>query len=214
MEDRPRDGSRHRRGGVLVTGTGAAAGPPDIAVLDLGAEVRAATAGAALDAVSLAVAAMREALVAAGLVERDLATAALTLTPYYDDFPVVAGYQASLALKARSRSVEAVGALVVAAASAAGDAARIRGIAFEHSDPRGLETSARELAWADARARAEQLAALAGRPLGEPVSIEEGVAHPGRPPGPVMRAMASADLPVDAGESSVCVQLAVRWSFA
>ena len=202
------DESEGSAAGVLVTGNGAAAAAPDVAVLDLGAEARAATAGGALDAVSQAVSAMRAALLGAGVAERDLATAALSLSPYYDAHPVVAGYQAALALKVRSRSVEQVGALVVAAASAAGDAARVRGISFEHSDPHALAAAARALALADARAKAEQLAELAGRALGEPLSVSA------RP-----RSAQQGAGALDGGGVALRVVLrrsllTVRWSFA
>jgi uncharacterized protein YggE len=89
-------------------------------------------------------------------------------------------------------------------------------VAFRHSDASGLLARAREAAWADALARATQLAGLAGRELGEVLAIDETVGR-SRPPGPMrMAAMAESDsggrVSLDAGEGQVVVSLTVGWS--
>ena len=67
-----------------------------------------------------------------------------------------------------------VGSLLVAAIDAGGDGARIDGISFSHRDAAALEREARDAAFADARAKAEQYAGLAGQALGEVRHVVEG----------------------------------------
>ncbi|MCU0301516.1 MAG: SIMPL domain-containing protein [Candidatus Nanopelagicales bacterium] len=203
--------------GIWVTGSGTASGPRDECRLTVGAEVRRATAEAALAASGEALDRMRDVLLGAGLTEADLATSAVSLTPVYEQYPTVAGFQASVHLTARTRELAGVGALLSALVVAGGEAARIQEVAFRHSDASALLVQARDAAWADALARAEQLAALAGGSLGAVLSVDETVGA-ARPPMPVRMAAAAAEaggpgrVSLDAGEGSVTVSLTVGWS--
>ena len=202
--------------GIWVTGSGTATGPRDECVLTVGAEVRRPSAVAALAASAESLARIRVALLHRGVAESALATSAVSLNPVYDDYPTVAGFQATVALTATTPDLESVGDLLSEVVVAGGDAARLQAISFRHSDPSALVVQAREAAWADAAARAGQLAALAGRELGDVLAIDETTSDP-RQPGPVrMAAMADAGGParmsVDAGEGAVVVSLTVGWS--
>jgi len=199
--------------GIWVTGAGRAGGPRDECVLTVGAEVRRPSAAAALAACSEVVERMRWVLREAGVPERSLATSAVSLSPVYDQYPTVAGFQAALQLTATTDDLAAASSLLAELVTAGGDDARVHDISFRHSDPAALVARARDAAWADALARATQLASLAGRELGEVVSIDETVDRPA-PPGP-LRAMAApeaAAVPLDAGEGSVVVSLTVGWA--
>lgn len=200
--------------GVWVTGGGRASGPRDECVLTVGAEVRRPGAAAALAACAEVVERMRAVLVGAGLAESALATSAVSLNPIYDQYPTVAGFQAALQLSATTRDLDRAGTLLSEVVTAGGDEARVHDVSFRHSDPAALLERARQAAWADALARATQLAGLAGRELGEVVAIDETVGRP-VPPRP-MRAMAMADsaggVPLDAGEGEVTVGLTVGWA--
>ncbi len=202
--------------GIWVTGAGTATGPRDECVLTVGAEVRRPSAVAALSAATDSLEAMRTALLERGVPESALATSAVSLNPVYDSYPTVAGFQASVGLTATTKDLTVVGDLLGDVVVAGGDAARLQSISFRHSDPSALMVSAREAAWADAAARAGQLAALAGRLLGEVLAVDETTSAP-RPPGPArMAAMADSGGParmtVDAGEGAVVVSLTVGWS--
>lgn len=177
--------------GIWVTGIGTAAGPRDECVITVGSEVRRPTAAGALSASADAVDHMRAVFRAAGIEQASLATSGVSLTPVYDEYPTVAGFQAAVALTARTRDLEAAGELLSALVSAGGDAARVHEVAFRHSDTSGLLARARDAAWADATARAAQLARLADRELGEVLAIDETVGRP-RPPGPMRMAMAES----------------------
>jgi hypothetical protein len=89
------------------------------------------------------------------------------------------------------------------------------GLAFQIEEPRQLEEQAREKAMADARARAEGLARLAGVRLGPIVSIQES--HGGVPmPGPVMmyKAQAASDVPIEHGDLQVTTAVNAVYSIA
>jgi hypothetical protein len=202
--------------GIWVTGSGTAKGARDECVVTVGSEVRRPSAAGALAASAESLRQMRAVLLGSGMPESALTTSAVSLTPVYDQYPTVAGFQAAVQLTATTRDVGAAGDLVTAVVEAGGDAARVHDISFHHSDASGLMVRAREAAWADALARASQLAALAGRELGDVLAIDETVGRP-RPPGPLrMAAMAEADAAgtvwLDAGEGAVVVSLTVGWS--
>lgn len=202
--------------GIWVTGSGTAMGTRDECVITVGSEVRRPSAAGALSASAESLEQMRAVLLASGLAESALSTSAVSLNPVYDDYPTVAGFQAAVQLTATTRDIESAGALLTAVVEAGGDAARVHDVSFRHSDPTGLMVRAREAAWADALARANQLAELAGRELGEVLAIDETVGRP-RPPGPMrMAAMAESDMPgrmsLDAGEGSVVVSVTAGWS--
>lgn len=201
--------------GIRVTGAGTAVGPRDECVITVGSEVRRPTAAGALDASAAAVEQMRAVLVEAGIASGSLTTSGVSLNPVYDEYPIVVGFQAAVRLTASTRDIAAAGALLSSLVMAGGDAARVHDVSFRHADPSALVARARDAAWADALARATQLAGLAGRELGEVLGIEEVVGSE-RPPGPVRVAMAtgpgSGHMSLDAGEGSLHVTLVVGFA--
>ena len=202
--------------GIWVTGSGTASGSRDECAITVGSEVRRPSAAGALAASAESLEQMRAVLLGSGVPESALATSAVSLSPVYDEYPTVAGFQAAVQLTATTRDIAAAGELLTSVVEAGGDAARVHDVSFRHSDASGLMGRARDAAWADALARAGQLAALAGRELGEVLAIDETVGRP-RPPGPMrMAAMAESDMAgkmsLDAGEGSVVVSLTVGWS--
>ncbi len=203
--------------GIWVSGSGSASGPRDECVITVGSEVRRPSAAEALAASGDALERMRQVLLEAGIPAGALSTSAVSLNPVYDEYPTVAGFQAAVQLSAHTADIDAAGQLLAALVVAGGDAARVHDVSFRHSDATGLLARAREAAWADALARASQLAELAGRQLGDVVSINE-TAGRSRPPGPLRMATAMADgagaakVSLDAGDGAVVVCLDVGWS--
>ncbi|MFN8126664.1 MAG: SIMPL domain-containing protein [Candidatus Nanopelagicales bacterium] len=196
--------------GLQVTGVGRAGAVPDVMVLDAGVEVVAADPGAAYQAATAALAGLRRAAVDAGIAERDLRTSQVLLHPVHDRDGAVSGHQASLGLAIVVRDLSGSGAIIDSVTAGAGEHARLHGIRLEHSDPEVLSEEARRLAFVDARTRAGELAALAGRPLGRCVWVAEGG---DASPRPAFRAMA-AEMAVDPGQVEQTVTLATRWEFA
>ena len=199
---------------VTVTGRGRASAPYDEATLRLAASARAANPSDATARATYSMAAMREAVLAAGAEAERLTTTHVSLNPVHDPWPKVVGYEATLGLSVGLSDLARVGSLLVAAIDAGGDGARVDGIGFSHADPAALERTARDAAYADARDKAEQYAALAGQRLGDVKQIAEaGIGGP-VPIGKRMMAMSDAAgaPPVDGGEGSVDAVLTVSWA--
>jgi uncharacterized protein YggE len=198
---------------VTVTGTGRASAPYDVATLQLAASARAANPSDATARATYAMSAMREAVIAGGADESTLQTTSVSLNPVHDPWPTVSAYEASLSLAVRITDLARVGSLLVAAVSAGGDGARVDGISFGHDDPAALEAQAREAAFAEARAKAEQYAGLAGQALGEVRHVVEGAVRGGPP---IMAKAAMADMAAgpafDGGGGSISASVTVTWA--
>lgn len=208
------EGGRRSGGGVTVRGVGSAAAEPDVVVVDLGAEARAADVGAALAEATGALARMRSALTAAGVDDRAVRTSSTstwTETTEQGSVRVVG----RLGLLVTLPDVGAAGSTIGAALEAGGPAAWLGGLRLVVSDPSEAAAAAREAAYDDAAAKAAHLAHLAGRSLGDVVWIREDEAG-GAVPLRLARAESAAklDLPVDAGEQSVQAAVVVRWAWA
>jgi hypothetical protein len=199
---------------VSVTGFGYATGTYDQATLRLAAVARAANPGDATARATYAMAAIREVVLRGGVDESALATTNVSLSPVHDPWPTVVAYEATLGLAVKVRELGTIGSLLVSAVESGGDGARVDGIEFTHRDPAALHHAARESAFADARAKAEQFAGLAGQALGEVRHVVEGAASMPDPRGRVMmaRADASGGAPIDAGEGTINATVTVTWA--
>ncbi|MEV8631884.1 SIMPL domain-containing protein [Streptosporangium sp. NPDC051023] len=168
------------RSQVTVVGEGSLSSPPDVMRLNTGVEVRRASASQAFADARDAAARLTKALLKAGVDAKDLRTNELSLGPEYDTYPKVSGYRAAQGVEAVVRNVESADR-VIEAAVAVGEEVRLNGVSFEVSDSRKLLRAAREVAFKDARSRAEQYAKLSGRELGQVVTITEENVTPPRP---------------------------------
>jgi uncharacterized protein YggE len=200
--------------GVEVQGVGTATGTPDVLHVTVGVETHADSVGEALASANAAAQHVLDALRGAGVADADLQTANVHVYPRYDgDGQSISGYLAGQDIRVTLRDVGAAGATIGSAVQAGGDAARLQGISYELDDDAPLMSRARELAFADARATAEQYARLAGRELGDVVLMREQVT----PSGPVAMAGDSAAssqaVPIAPGTTDVTVTAEVRWSF-
>jgi hypothetical protein len=200
---------------VTVTGRGRTSAAYDEATLRLAASARAANPSDATARATYAMASMRDAVIAGGAEESALSTTHVSLSPVHDPWPTVSAYEASLSLSVKLADLARVGSLLVAAVDAGGDGARVDGIWFSHRDAAELERSARDAAYADARAKAEQYAGLAGQALGEVRHVVEAELGGGISPRG-MKAMAlaadSGGAPIDAGEGTVAAVVTVTWA--
>jgi uncharacterized protein len=202
--------------GVIVVGAGTAAAPPDVVRIDLAAEAIADTVRQALEDATVGLARIRSTLLDAGVPTADLRTTDTSV--HVDHGPRGDGPQrfvARLGLSATVREVSSAGSIVQNAFDEAGETARLSGLFFEHSDPSGLLSAARDAAFADALAKAQQFADLAGRELGGVVSVDD-TAGGGPIPLPRMRmaAMPLAEFNVEGGQQEVSATVVVHWSWA
>jgi uncharacterized protein YggE len=206
--------ARPARDAITVTGTGTAEAVPDVAVATFGSELQAGTVSEALDGAVRSMAEVIAQLRAGGIGDLDLNTGAATIWSVADAHGRVSGYVATQRLTARLRSVATAGALVGEAIAAGGDAARLHGLSFGLTDAESVHEWARVQAWRDARAKAGQLATLAGRVLGPVIRISEGSGGPVTPYAQaVPLGLRTAEVPLQPGTETVSVSIEVEWAF-
>lgn len=163
--------------GIWVTGEGKVTVVPDVAILSLGVEAQAITVQQAMDEAAIAMDRVMAALRANGVAEKDIQTQWFNIYPVRDWIDegreVLIGYRVTNTVSAKIRDVEATGSIIDRVADAGGDSTRIQGVSFTVDDPSQYHGEARQKAIADAQAKAEHLAALAGVDLGRPFYISE-----------------------------------------
>lgn len=201
--------------GIVVQGEGEAQAAPDLAIVRVGVEAHRPTMAEARTASATAQSRILDAVRALGVAAADVRTEQLTLSPdyeYNEGGRRLRGYVATNVVSVRIRDVARAGEVVDATVEAAGDDARVDGVSFEIEDGTALRAEARRRAVADARAKAEQLAAELGARVGDPIFIEETTVSP---PGPMMMRMAAdASTPIAAGSMTMNVGVRVRWTLA
>jgi uncharacterized protein YggE len=162
---------------ITVTGTGTTAAVPDEASFSFGVESTAATARAAQAANAERMARVVAALKSSGVSERDLQTTDVSVMPdWNDDGTRVEGFKAHASVQAKIRRVAHAGAVVDAAVAAG--ATESSGPSLERANHEALYRVALRDAVADARAKAEALAAEADVQLERVVRIDEGAPSP------------------------------------
>jgi hypothetical protein len=205
---------------ITVSGTGTASGAPDIAYITLGAEARDPNPATAFNQANDTVRAIRDALAGLNIAPEDIQTSSFNMwaQDIYDAGGNATGertyfVQNVLSIKVREieRAAEAIRTAVDAGANV------IQGLSFGVADPNTLMSEARAQAIADARARAEQLAAGLGVQVGDVIAVVEGVLPA---PGP----LANARMDVMAGDGgaaqvapgsfSVTVNISVSFAIA
>ena len=169
--------------GIWVNGTGKVTVTPDIAILQLGIEAQDASVSEAQAKASEAMDKVMKALTDSGLAEKDIQTRSFRISQRtrWDDMQqqeVTIGYRVSNQVVAKIRDMEKVGSIIDDVVVAAGDYTRINGLNFSVDDPTAYYDGAREKAIADARRKAEQVAALTSMKLGEPTFISESAVSP------------------------------------
>jgi len=198
---------------ISVTGEATVSVPPDLAEIDGGVTSEAKTAREASEANNAAMGKVLQALKGAGIEEKDIQTARLSLQPQSapnrSGPSAIAGYRASNRVTIRVRDVTKVASVIDTLVGAGAN--EIGGINFVVSQASKLLDEARERAVADARRKAEIYARAAGVTLGAPLSIsEEGNSAP--VPYRRMAAGMAASAPVAQGEETLAVTLSVSWA--
>jgi hypothetical protein len=153
-------------------------------MLGLGVSAKASTVDAANSQVQGAMSALLDSLKANGVQEKDIQTTGFSIYPEYDyrnDEQVLTGYRVSHMLQVKVRDIDKAGEVIDDAVEAGGDLLQVQSISFTIDDTTALGSQAREKAVADAQAKAEELATLAGVTLGEPTYITESISTPYQP---------------------------------
>lgn len=207
--------------GVTVTGLGRAAGVPDTLRAVVGVELVREDVETALREANAAAEAVVRALREHGVAEQDVRTMEFSVRPRRvhepgpGGAPRIEGYVVRNLVEATIRDVEQAGDVLGAVVEAGGDAARVEHVRFALEDDAAQLEAAREAAFEDARAKAEQLAELAGRSLGPLVGVTElgGTGPPPPVPLPEEAARGGA-VPLEPGSQEVDVRIQATWELA
>jgi hypothetical protein len=145
-------------------------------------------------------------------------TTLLSVQPRYDysdgKAPTLTGYDLANVVDVTVRDLATLGGVVDGALTAG--ATSLDGLTFRVDDPREPERTARTAAVAEARSRADDLAAAAGVSISGVADIVEGGRPPGGPQPKAARALLAADAgtPVQAGTTEISVTVTVTFRIA
>jgi hypothetical protein len=196
---------------ITVSGTGTVSAVPTQAGFDFGVSTRAKTAQQALADDSAQMRKLIAALEAAGVPAASLQTSSVSLEPVTSgDDSAIVGYSASNTVSATVAQLSKAGAVVDAAVAAGAN--QVDGPNLTVADQRAQYDQALKAAVADARAKAQVLAAAGGLQVGAVASIEENT---GGAPVPFAQSAAdSAGTPIQAGTQEVTANVTVVFDAA
>lgn len=198
-----------------VVAEGEANRVPDIATIRAGVVTQAPTAAAALSANATQMKSVLAALKAAGVADRDVQTATISLNPQYryaeNQPPVITGYQASNTVSVRFRDIAKSGNILDALVKQGAN--QIDGPNLSIDQIEAAQDEARVDAVKRARARADLYARALGMRVERLVSLSEGndVGMPGPMPVMMARMEAKDSTQVVPGEQRVGVTVRVRF---
>ncbi|UOA09051.1 SIMPL domain-containing protein [Methylobacter sp. S3L5C] len=198
---------------IQVNGMGRVSIAPDKADLTLAIEIQAKSAEIARDQAGATMAALLKAIKESSVADKDIQTHQVSLYPIYkqDAANKINGYQLANSVTICVRDISKVSTIIDSAITAGGNAVRLQTINFAIDNPEAALAQAREKAYSNAHAKAEQYAKLAGITLGRIMHITEGNSMPPMPVPyaemSVMRKATSTDnsTPIQAGEQEVSV---------
>ena len=211
-------GRNVRRSGITVTGNGSAGAAVDEVTVTLGVSVVRPDAGQAFQVAAHTSTRVLAILAEDGADSRAVRTADLTLGPqteWRDNQEVLVGYHAGQRLIVHLAGLAGLERMLSDVAMRGGEGVRIESVALTPSDPGAALAQARADAYADALAKATQLAELAGRALGQLTWIEEQqLPQSVHAIGLSRSAHKRAEMPVADGDTVVGTSVTAHWSFA
>lgn len=187
---------------------------PDQARIEAGVITQAASASEAMAANSKQMSAVIAALRKAGIAERDIQSASISLNPQYryedNKPPILVGYQASNQVSVRFRDIANSGSILDTLVQQGAN--NISGPHLTVANADSALDEARTDAIRKARQRATLYAQAAGMQVDRILSISENSAvRPSPMPVMAMAKAASADTEIMAGEQQLGVTLTVRF---
>lgn len=199
---------------LSVSASGQASRAPDVATASAGVVTQAADAATAMRENATQMNRVIAAIRAAGVAERDVQTAGISIHPTYrhvqDEEPRITGYSASNTVNLKVRDIARLGEVLDALV--ASGANNVNGPSFGIDKPEAVYDEARRQALEQARARADMYAETLGLRVRRIVSISEGGGMRAPQPLFAMRAMAadaSESTPVAPGENTLSANLEV-----
>jgi uncharacterized protein YggE len=208
--------------GITVSGEGEIEGAPDTLSVDLGVSIKRATVGEAVAASAEVATAVVTAVQGEGVAESDVQTRSYSVTQEFrypeNSSPVPDGFRVTNTVTVRVRDLSSAGSVIDAAVAAGGDDLRIDRVAFTLEDDGPALTTARERAFNDASAKAQQYASLADQTIGPAQAISDVVVTPQAEQffGESARQVAFAadsSTPIQPGEVTTTVTVNARFAF-
>ena len=203
-------------GGITVSGSATISVEPDLAILDMGVEAFGKTVSFARSDAAIAMDAIVSSLKSEGVLEKDIQTQRLNISPKYEwqeisigsqvtNKQVLTGYSVSNYVRVKIRDLDHVGKIVDSASESGGDFVRVNSISFNLEDTYNLMPQLREQAVQNAFMKADEYASAAGLRLGSITSLSEvGSSSPSSAIGNPMRAMSALiESPISGGELQV-----------
>lgn len=204
---------------ISVSGMGMASAPPDVAEIQLGVETVDTDAGRAISENTRRMSAVMDVFKTMNIEDKDIQTVRFNMWVEEErdregQLTGVRRYHVVNQVRVRLRDISRTGELLQRALEAGANT--VGGVSFTVADPTELERQARDKAIADARAKAEQLAAGLGAKLGPVRQVSEygGVVKVVEAPVAERALAAGAPVPVSGGEFSVTVQIQVVFDIA
>ncbi|MFT3900794.1 MAG: SIMPL domain-containing protein [Gordonia sp. (in: high G+C Gram-positive bacteria)] len=192
---------------------------PDTLSATIGVEAQADDVSSAINQTSEKITKITDALAAGGVDKKDVQTQQVSINPRYatpgrdGGTPSISGYEANNTVAIKLRDLTKASKLLGDAVTAGGNNTRLSGVSFAIDDNSALLRNAREAAFGDARARADQYARLAGDKLGKALTITESNATDS--PAPAYREsrdMAAAPMPISPGEQTLTYTVTVKFA--
>jgi uncharacterized protein YggE len=202
--------------GITVVGEGTIRAEPTIAYVSTGVQTRGQNAQEAQNENTRLMNAVIAAIKAKGVVDQDIRTSGVNLSPVYDRQPnQIAGYQATNTVRVTVQDVKKVGEILDATVQAGANLAS--NIQFDIKDDTELRKQALDRAVKEARTRADAIAAAAGlRVVGVQSMTDESSGRPEFPEMARAQAMAAdsaGPVPVQPGQLAVTARVRVVFAF-
>ena len=203
---------------ITVTGGGTLSVVPDAVRFNATVTALESTSAAALSTTSKSAAAVRAALLKAGIATRDIRSANISVYPEYnwtqEAGTKITGYRASQSFDVLVRTASKAGTIIEAVVTAGGDSVQLGGVIPTTLNPSAATEDARAAAVANAKSKASSYAKLLGTSIGKVLSLEEQSSPVYSSPFPTAKAGAAdaAAIEIDLGEQDVAVTITVRWA--
>ncbi|WP_433203901.1 SIMPL domain-containing protein [Nocardia sp. CA-107356] len=227
MSNKQSDDTGTAAGTVTTFGYGTARATPDLMRVTISIETRASKVALAYGQAGERVAALTDSLRSDGVPGTDIATSGLSVrteTVWLEGGgSKITGYVATTDLTVVLRDIGETAdpgpaTIIANCVDAGGDDVRLGGLNLGFADQESLLTRARDAAWDDALAKAEQYAGRAERALGPVVEITENTTS-APPVAPRLMAMSApmnagysgAPVPVELGESEISATIRATW---
>jgi len=200
---------------LTADGTGMVFAEPDVVIVTIGVTTRGDTPAAALEANSADMQAVIDAVLAAGVDEADVATSGFSISPVYsnqreDGQPQrITGYTVSNQVTVHIRDFAASGDILNEVVAAGAN--QINGIRFDIAEPQPLQDEALQEAIADARRKAELMAAAAGVRLVRVLSVS---AYANAQPMFEVARAAAVSVPIMGGEQAITANATMVFEIA